>query len=96
MDSNKKIEEFYEKLRKDLANDTLWPAKYLFKFIVPTDTDKIIFVEKAFDNMGAVITTKESSKGSFTSLSIHVRMTSPDAVIAKYKEVSVVEGIISL
>ncbi|MEC8885308.1 MAG: DUF493 family protein, partial [Bacteroidota bacterium] len=49
-----------------------------------------------FDNMGAVINTKESSKGTYTSVSINVRMQDPDAVIEKYKEVASVEGVISL
>ena len=46
--------------------------------------------------MGAVISTKESSKGTYTSVSINVSMQNPDAVIAKYQEVAAVEGVISL
>ena len=37
-----------------------------------------------------------SSKGTYTSVSIKVTMDSPDAVIAKYLQVSAVEGVISL
>jgi len=96
MNTDKKTEEFYKKLKKDLAYDTLWPADYLFKFIVPSDQEKVKQVEDAFNNLGAVITTKDSSKGNFTSLSILVRMENPDAVIEKYKMVSGIEGIISL
>lgn len=96
MDLEQKREAFFKKLREQLANDTSWPSDYLFKFIVPTDVQKIGFVEKAFDNLGAVITTTPSSKGNYTSISIQVKMSDPDAVIAKYKEVAVVEGIISL
>ncbi|MFN5773917.1 DUF493 family protein, partial [Flavobacterium sp.] len=69
---------------------------YLYKFIVPTDTQKIQAVENAFDNLGAVIKTQQSKNGNFTSISVNVVMESPDAVIAKYLEVSTVEGIISL
>lgn len=96
MDLEQKREAFFKKLRVQLANDTSWPSDYLFKFIVPTDVQKIGFVEKVFDNLGAVITTTPSSKGNYTSISIQVKMSDPDAVIAKYKEVAVVEGIISL
>ena len=47
--------------------------------------------------MGAVINTVESKNGKYTSVSINVRMKSPEAVIDKYKEVaSKVEGVISL
>jgi len=94
--SDSKSEEFYEKLKLQLADTSLWPSKYLYKFIVPTKAEKIKEIENIFDNMGAVITTKESSKGKYTSLSIIVKMKDPDAVIAKYKEVSAVEGVISL
>ncbi|MGB6269644.1 MAG: DUF493 family protein, partial [Olleya sp.] len=54
-------------------------------------------VETIFDNMGAVINTKESSNGKYTSVSINVRMKNPDHVIEKYLEVTEkVEGVISL
>ena len=47
--------------------------------------------------MGAVIKTKESSNGKYTSVSINVSMKDPDSVIQKYKEVSEnIEGVISL
>jgi len=47
--------------------------------------------------MGAVINTKESSNGKYTSVSISILMKDPDAVIQKYQEVAQkVEGVISL
>lgn len=97
MDEMKDQEEFYKKLKTQLADTAIWPAIYLYKFIVPTDTGKINEIEIIFDNLGAVITTKKSKNGKYTSLSINVRMKNPDHVIAKYKEViSKVEGVISL
>ncbi|PRP66602.1 DUF493 family protein [Nonlabens agnitus] len=91
-----KSEEFYEKLRLQLADTSLWPSKYLYKFIVPSQQSKIVEIEQIFDNMGAVINTKESSKGKYTSLSILVKMKNPEHVIQKYKEVATVDGVISL
>jgi len=96
MNTDKKTETFYKSLKEKLSNDTLWPSAYLYKFIVPTDAEKIAQIEDSFNNLGAVINTRESSKGNFTSVSIHVKMKNPDAVIEKYKEVSTIEGIISL
>ena len=94
---NQNPEEFYNKLKNQLANDSLWPSVYLYKFIVKTDEAKITHIETIFDNMGAVINTSESKNGTYTSVSINVRMKSPDAVIEKYKEVaSKIEGVISL
>nr|WP_321222437.1 DUF493 domain-containing protein [uncultured Psychroserpens sp.] len=97
MSTPKKTEEFYNKLRTQLTETATWPAEYLYKFIVPTDASKIKQVEDLFDNLGAVISTKESGKGTYTSISINLQMKDPDAVITKYKEVAdQVEGVISL
>ncbi|AXO81744.1 DUF493 domain-containing protein [Olleya aquimaris] len=90
-------EEFYAKLKEQLQDTALWPNEYLYKFIVLSDLQKIAEVEAIFDNMGAVIKTKESSNGKYTSVSINVRMKNPDHVIEKYLEVTEkVEGVISL
>jgi putative lipoic acid-binding regulatory protein len=92
---DKKTEEFYIRLKEELASTSQWPSEYLYKFIVPTDTTKILEVEKAFDNMGAVIKTTPSKTGKYTSVSINVLMQDPDQVVSKYLEVSTIEGIIS-
>ena len=90
-------DEFYKKLKTQLQDTALWPTTYLYKFIVVTDAKKIIELERLFDNVGAVITKKESKNGKYTSVSINVLMKNPDAVISKYKEVAEkVEGVISL
>ena len=97
MSEAKDPEEFYAKLRAQLYDTALWPSIYLYKFIVPTSNDKIREIQEIFDNMGAVITTKKSRKGNYTSVSVNVKMKDPDAVIDKYKEVAgKVEGVISL
>ncbi|RZL34432.1 MAG: DUF493 family protein [Pedobacter sp.] len=93
---DKKTEEFYVRLKEELSNTSLWPSEYLYKFIVPTDQNKINEIENAFNNMGAVIKTSESKTGKYTSVSVDVRMKNPDAVIEKYIQVSNIEGIISL
>lgn len=91
-----KSKDFYKKLKITLEESTIFPAKYLYKFIVPTKGEGIEKIENIFDKMGAVITTKESSKGTYTSVSILVEMDSADLVIKKYKEIATVEGVISL
>ena len=93
---DKNTEGFYARLREELNNTSTWPDEYLYKFIVPTDTKKIAQVENAFNNLGAVIKTTQSKTAKYTSISINVMMESPDKVIAKYIEVSNIEGIISL
>lgn len=95
MDTDKS-EEFYLRLKEELLKSNSWPADYLYKFIVPSDRDKITQIEGIFNNTGAVIESKQSSKGKYTSLSIMVNLANPDEVIEKYKEVGLVEGVISL
>ncbi|WP_421807445.1 DUF493 family protein [Flagellimonas sp.] len=92
----KETEEFYAKLKEQLLETTSWPSTYLYKFIVPTEEAKISQIQDIFDNTGAVIESKKSKKGTYTSLSITVHLKNPDEVIQKYKEVSIVEGVISL
>lgn len=96
MESPANPEEFYTKLKAQLSDTSIWPSPYLYKFIVPTDTIKIDQIETIFDNVGAVIERKESRTGKYTSVSINVRMKDPDTVIAFYKKVGLIEGVISL
>lgn len=93
---DKKTEEFYERLKGELADTSIWPAEYLYKFIVPSIKENIDKVEDAFNNMGAVIKSHKSKTGKYTSISISVRMKNPDEVIKKYQYLSDIQGIISL
>lgn len=97
MSKEQNQDEFYAKLKDQLLDTTLWPSEYLYKFIVKTNAEKIEKIEAIFNYLGAVINTKESSNAKYTSISINVRMKNPDAVIAKYIEVSEkIQGVISL
>ena len=97
MSEKQNPEEFYEKLKTQLYETATWPSEYLYKFIVKSDLKKIAEIEALFNNIGAVINTIESKNGKYTSVSIHVLMKDPDAVIKKYTEVAEkVEGVISL
>ncbi len=90
-------EEFYSKLKTQLQDTAIWPNLYLYKFIIPTQSNQSKVLLDIFDNVGATIVSKTSKNGKYTSYSIKVKLKNPDAVIAKYKEVaSKVEGVISL
>ena len=93
---DKKVEEFYERLKVELDNSNTWPAEYLFKFIVPTVDDNVARVENAFNCLGAVIKTTKSKTGKFTSISVDVTMKDADEIIGKYQEVGTIKGIVSL
>jgi uncharacterized protein len=97
MSDSYNAEEFYKKLKTQLLETTEWPSEYLYKFILKSDVKKIAEIEVIFDNLGAVIKTIESKNGKYTSVSINVVMKDPEAVVAKYIEVtSTIEGVISL
>ncbi|ADY30993.1 MULTISPECIES: DUF493 family protein [Cellulophaga] len=89
-------EEFYARLKEQLELNNSWPSNYLYKFIIPTDVEKFKQIEEVFNNTGAVIESKKSKNGKYTSVSVTVNLKNPDAVIAKYKEVGKIKGVISL
>lgn len=93
---DKKTDDFYKRLKQELIDSTIWPSVYLFKFIVPSNQNKIATIENSFNNMGAVIKTNTSKNGKYTSISVNTTMNSAQAVIDKYQELSTIEGIISL
>ncbi len=96
MNSQDKTEAFYSRLKEELKKSTKWPSEYLYKFIIPSSEKKKEEIEAIFNHSGAVIATKKSSNGKYTSLSITLNLKDPDEVIAYYKKVSAVEGVISL
>ena len=98
MDENKEKEaqEFYVRLQIELDNTNTWPTDYLFKFIVPSVDDNVSFVENSFNGMGAVIKTTKSKTGKYTSISVDVIVKNSEIIIQKYKEVSLIKGIVSL
>jgi putative lipoic acid-binding regulatory protein len=91
-----KQEEFYKKLKESLEVSTKFPTTYLYKFIVPTSKNQLNEVKAVFERSGASIQTKPSKTNKYVSISISVQMKSSAAIIEKYKQVSHVEGIVSL
>jgi len=88
-------EAFYIKLKGQLEETTSFPSNYLYKFIVPSNGNQSEEVKNIF-NKGAVITTKKSRTGKYISVSINLKVTSADEVIAYYKKADTIPGIISL
>ena len=96
MSNQDKTEDFYNRLREKLENSTTWPSEYLYKFIIPSNTEKREEIETIFNHSGAVIKTKKSSSGKYLGISVTVYLQDPDEVIAYYKKVNTIEGVISL
>lgn len=96
MQAPESSEDFYKRLKIKLKESTDWPSKYRYKFIVKNLPAKIKEIEKKFDNLGAVITTKTSAKGNYVSISVDLVMEKPDTVIEKYKEIGALGDVILL
>ncbi len=88
--------EFYDKLKKSLEETTKFPAEYLYKFIIPSNKEKLKEIENIFNHGGAVINTKPSKTGKYVSISINMNMNNSDEIIEKYMEVGKIKGVISL
>lgn len=85
----------FDALRKKLEEGNTWPMVYMFKFIVPSDNQKIALVEALFGE-DSQVSIRSSSKGKYTSITAREVMLSPEAVIDVYKKAVSIEGVISL
>jgi len=93
---SKKEDDFYRKLKLSLIDTTVFPSDYMYKFIIPNKENLKEQLEKLFDFEGAVIKYKPSKTGKFISFTALCKVKNADEVIKKYKDVSKVEGVISL
>lgn len=87
--------EFYENLHERLKATSEWPSVYMFKFILPNDNRKMALLRKVFEQDSRFF-EKSSSKGNYISVTVKIVMMSPEEVIARYKLVAGIEGIIML
>lgn len=88
--------EKYEKLLIQLTDSFDWPSVYMFKFIVPSDNEKIAQVESLFNSEEATVSIRNSSKGNFVSITAKELMLSPEKVIDRYVQAEGIKGLISL
>lgn len=73
-----------------------WPAVYFFKFILPSENEKIAQINELFDEKTAEITMHPSRNGKYTSVSIKELMSNAEAVVEVYKKANEIDGIIIL
>ncbi len=86
----------FDRIRKSLDEYHDWPTVYMFKFIVPSDNKKVALVEALFNSKTARITSKQSSKGNYMSITVREVMTNVDKVMDLYREAAKIEGLIAL
>ena len=89
-------ESDYDRIKRTLDETHDWPAIFLFKFIVPSDLEKIAKVQSLFNSETAEIRVTESRNGKYTSVSAREAVTSAEEVLEIYKKSSDIEGLIAL
>jgi uncharacterized protein len=88
-------EEFYTNLHDRLKANTSWPTVYMFKFILPNDNRKMALMRQIFEEDSRFF-EKTSNKGNYISVTVKIVMLNPDEVIARYKQVAEIDGVIML
>lgn len=82
----------YASFREKLNQEYTWPAMYMFKFIAPADRRSL--VEGLFP--GENIHCRQSGKGNYVSITVTLRMTSAETIIALYRKAAAIPGLIAL
>ena len=85
-----------DKLKAALDHVHDWPSVYPFKFIVPSDNQKIAQVEALFNSETAEITLRQSKNGKYTSVSVKEIMTNAEEVLRCYDNARKIDGLIAL
>ena len=91
----KSKEFFYKNLKVKLDESHIWPSKYVFKFIIKNNVESIDQLLSYFTE-SKNISKNFSANKKYVSFTIICKMYSSEDVIKKYKDVSKIEGIISL
>jgi uncharacterized protein len=88
-------EDDMDKFREKLIESMSFPSVYMFKFIIRSEHRNIALVSNLFGSE-AVINTKESDKGKYTSVTAKVVVMSVDEIIEVYRKALKIKGIIFL
>lgn len=88
-------DEQIQRLRDRLNEIHTWPSIFMFKFILPSDPERIAKLKLIFGE-SAEIKERLSANGKYTSLTIREMMMDADAIFVRYMMASEIEGIISL
>jgi len=93
---NTKSEDFYLRFEDQLLESQDWPGMYMYKFIVKDGSDEIDQLKKILDKYDGKSSFKSSTTNKFISVTFEHIALSPSDVIRVYKEVSIIDDIISL
>ena len=91
---NDAIDDSLEKLKVQLEL-LEWPDVYLFKFIIPDESEKLALLSAIFNNESEIV-MHPSKTSKYMSFSVKELMLDVDSIIEIYKKASLIKGIISL
>lgn len=89
-------EEFYTSLKQKLDENHNFPEDYVFKFIIPSNQEKITEILRVYDGMKYTLSNRDSKNGKYTSLTINAFVLDSQQVVDLYKKVAEVEGVMML
>jgi hypothetical protein len=72
-----------------------WPDVYMFKFIVPNESEKVAMVTALFNNSTDIV-MHPSKTGKYISVTAKELMLDVDSILVKYEEAALIEGLIAL
>lgn len=85
----------FENFKQKLNDAGEWPRVYFFKFIIPSDNEKLAKVEALF-GPEAEVKIKQSNKGNYLSVSAKELMLNAEGVIERYQKADRIEGLMAL
>ncbi len=88
-------EDEINSFRQKLSESMSFPGVYMFKFIITSEHRNLALVNNLF-GAEAEISTKESDKGRYTSITARQVVMSVDEIIEVYKKAAKIEGIMFL
>ncbi len=88
-------EEFYKRLEEELNKNHEWPTKYMYKFIIPNDEQKIEEVKNRFEKPHE-FRKNYSRNAKYVSLTFIAEENSPEDIINQYKKMEDIEGLITI
>ena len=88
-------EDEINSFRQKLSETMSFPGVYMFKFIIRSEHRKLALVDNLF-GPEAEISTKESDRGKYTSITARQVVISVDEIIDVYKKAADIEGIMFL
>lgn len=88
-------EEHINRLRERLNEIHRWPSIYMFKFILPTDEERITQLKVIFGE-SAEFKERLSSNGKYTAVTVREMILDADTIFDRYRLATTIQGIISL